>query len=464
MFQSWRLKLREAEEAADHGQWDEACRLLLEGDLRQFLPGKRLSVKVAEQLAQRARRRAIHGETAGAWRDWQAARSLAGDVDAVLEARQEMVELGLGEAEGHLESGESAHALRLLEEMERYPIDGEPIRWLKEVAQRMDEARRLARRGHFGQAESQLQVAAAIRPRLDYLQNMANQYRGKIEPFRRLTQELHDAMTQEQWTVAVRLADEVLELAPENSLAQHVRRRAWAHVGAPITDSCAAVATSPGNGAARRGDAQSPLADERSLSPRTPGTRFLLWIDGVGGYFVCLGDEVLLGQAQPLQHIDVPIQADLSRRHAIIARKGDGYVIQPMHSTRVNSRSIRDTTLLSDGDEIQLGGNVRWRFRQPHALSASARLEFLSHHRTSPKSDGVLLMAESCVLGNKRQNHVVCPQWEGDVVLYRRDGDLYCRAIGPMEIDGQTCEGGGRLSLNSHISGSDFSMSLEELP
>ena len=65
MFQGWRLKLREAEEAADEGQLDEACQLLTQGELRQYLPGKRLSTRVAGLLAQRARRRVIQGEFVG---------------------------------------------------------------------------------------------------------------------------------------------------------------------------------------------------------------------------------------------------------------------------------------------------------------------------------------------------------------------------------------------------------------
>jgi hypothetical protein len=33
----------------------------------------------------------------------------------------------------------------------------------------------------------------------------------------------------------------------------------------------------------------------------------------------------------------------------------------------------------------------------------------------------------------------------------------------PIEIDGRLCDGRGQLESNSHIAGSDFSMSLEEL-
>jgi len=72
-------------------------------------------------------------------------------------------------------------------------------------------------------------------------------------------------------------------------------------------------------------------------------------------------------------------------------------------------------------------------------------------------------MAESCVLGPKWQNHVVCRDWAGDVVLYRQDEDLFCRAMESIEIDGQLCDGRGRLGGNSHVVGTDFSLSVEEL-
>ena len=75
-------------------------------------------------------------------------------------------------------------------------------------------------------------------------------------------------------------------------------------------------------------------------------------------------------------------------------------------------------------------------FRRPHALSATARLDFLSNHRTQPSADAVLLMAESCILGPGRHCHVVCRDWPREVILFRQDNELYCRAAGGLEIDG----------------------------
>ena len=169
----------------------------------------------------------------------------------------------------------------------------------------------------------------------------------------------------------------------------------------------------------------------------------------------------MLGQAAPGNSVDVPILGDISRRHAVIRRQGEGYFIEPIQPVRVDRQSIREPTLLSDGDQIELGNSVQLRFRKPHALSASARLDFLSRHSTLPSADGILLMAESCVLGPQWQNHVVCRNWSADVVLYRQEDELYCRTMDSIEIDGQWFEGRGLVGENSRISGTDFALSLE---
>lgn len=192
------------------------------------------------------------------------------------------------------------------------------------------------------------------------------------------------------------------------------------------------------------------------------GNRFMLWIDAVGGYLFCLGDRVLLGQAAPGSQAEMAIQADISRRHAQISRLADGYVIEPLSGqVAVNHRLSNEPTPLSDGAEIQLGASVKLRFCKAHALSGSARLEIVSGHRTAPHADAIVLMAESCVLGPKRNNHVVCHGWSSDVVLYRSDDRLMCRSLQPLEIDGRSYEGRASLQPGNRVAGSDFTFTVE---
>lgn len=199
------------------------------------------------------------------------------------------------------------------------------------------------------------------------------------------------------------------------------------------------------------------------LSAKKPD-KFLLWVDAVGGYWVCLGDQVTLGQPGGSREVDIPILGDVSKRHAAIRRDGEGYLIEAYRPVWVEGREVQGVMSLTDGDEIQLGSVVKLAFRRPHALSATARLDFVSRHRTEPSVDGLILMADSCVLGPRRHCHVVCRDWVDDVVLYRHDDELYCRTAGRLEIDGVKTKGRGRVTRQSRVSGDRFSFTLEEVP
>ncbi len=191
--------------------------------------------------------------------------------------------------------------------------------------------------------------------------------------------------------------------------------------------------------------------------------RFLLWVDAVGGFLVCTGEQIALGQAVPGTTVDIPVFGDLSRRHAKIWREDGQYVIEPTQQVCLNGEKISKQALLTDGMEILLGANVELTFRKSHALSATARLDFKSSHRTQPSADAVLLMAESCVLGPRMKNHIVCQDWTQDVVLYRHADDLFCRASEPIEIDDCVHDRRGKVGWNSHVSGSEFALSLERV-
>ena len=454
MFQSWRFKLREAEEALKAGRLDEVRERLARDELTQFLPGRRLASKLGAQLIERARQHAGGGDLDAAWSTMETAQQLSGATNAIIGLQQELTDAGVRQVEQNLGESDLTGATRLLDRMERKGVASARLNPLRQIAQRMQSAANLCRRGKFVDAESHLAAAQTMRPDLRILESQQRVCREKLEQSRPLIEQLHRALADGQWSDALGLAEQLLELAPEFQLAREARRQAWSKVGAKYQDSQQQLGTTQ-VWSSSAGEPIGPAEDQ--------GSRFALWVDGVGGYLVCLADEVVIGQSGLGSQLDVPIQGDLSRRHAKIRRQGEGYYIEPMHAVSVNGHSVQTKSLLSDGDEIEFSGGVQLRFRRPHVLSASARLDFLSHHRTDLSADGVLLMAESCVLGPKWQNHVVCRDWSNDVVLYRQGDDLYCRAMESIEIDGHLCDGRGRLGGNSHVVGTDFSLSVEEL-
>ncbi len=200
------------------------------------------------------------------------------------------------------------------------------------------------------------------------------------------------------------------------------------------------------------------------LDPGLKGlTQFLMWIDGVGGYLVCLSDQIMIGQALPDGGVDVGIQGDISRRHARIIRSADQYLIEPLAEVAINGRAVERKTALQHDTVIELGSGVKIRFTQPHALSGSARLDIVSRHRTNPWSDGVLLMSDSLVAGPKSQNHVICTKWDEDFVLFRRNDLLLCRGPDQFEVDGNRASGESILTADSRVTGEDFSLSLERI-
>ena len=188
-------------------------------------------------------------------------------------------------------------------------------------------------------------------------------------------------------------------------------------------------------------------------SQRKTEKRMVVWIDGVGGYLLCLGDEVTLGQPAGEGGPEIAILADLSRRHATIRRERESYILTPIHQVRVDGVELTGPRVLKENAQIELGESVCLRFSKPHALSSTAILKLESHHKTEPAVDGILLMSESCVLGSQLQSHIPCRDWKEDLVLFRRGEDLRFR----------TSTLSGIITDSTRIAGSNFALSFEEL-
>ncbi len=156
---------------------------------------------------------------------------------------------------------------------------------LRRVTRQIQSADKLARQGKFGEAESQLTAAVALAPDLQLLKEKLGELWQKREQSRPLTEGLHRAIAEARWSDALTAADRLLELSPENRLAMDARRKAWTEVGrdeASLAD-CGIRYTGVESGV------EIPTAQQR----------FVLWVDGVGGFLVCQSDQVMLGQARP---------------------------------------------------------------------------------------------------------------------------------------------------------------------
>jgi hypothetical protein len=209
------------------------------------------------------------------------------------------------------------------------------------------------------------------------------------------------------------------------------------------------------SGTVKAHNARPTPAEEEGGLPR----RMLLWIDGVGGYLVCLNERVSLGQATPDVYVDIPLFADISRLHGYFIRDPEGYLMEAVRPTTVNQHKT-EKTLLRDGDRITVG-NCQLVFRQPAPVSATARIELSSKHRLPLSLDGVLLMAETCVLGPSPQSHIVVPDLQQPVVLFRRKDGLGVRSAGGLAVDGQNSPDKASLTTRSTVVAGDCRFTLE---
>ncbi len=164
---------------------------------------------------------------------------------------------------------------------------------------------------------------------------------------------------------------------------------------------------------------------------------FALWIDGVGGYLVCLSHRLTLGQAKIESPVDIALLADVSRHHATIQRDAEGYFFEAVRKVQINGQPTTKA-LLRSADRITLGNSCQLQFWQPVPVSTTARLDMMSGHRFAEPVQAVLLMADTLVIGPETQTHIQVQDMTQPLILYRSKNGLAARWSGNLEINGQT--------------------------
>lgn len=202
--------------------------------------------------------------------------------------------------------------------------------------------------------------------------------------------------------------------------------------------------------------------------------RYVAWIDGVGAWLVLTGSSASLGRVNgnvsPLlkassseQEADISLVANLSRDHASIQRVDENYVLEPKSSVQIQGRPISFDTVLPDSCEITLGDSVRLSFSIPTPLSATAKLTFESDHRPRTSVDGVILMAETCLLGPSASDHILCRNWSQSVVLVQTANGIVAKSKQDLQIGGRKAGATDVISNGQVVSGDDFRFRLEPL-
>ncbi|HXG10452.1 MAG TPA: FHA domain-containing protein [Gemmataceae bacterium] len=438
------LTLRQAQEALKNGRLEEAQRLLGQPAAQGHRRFWELAEQVARAFVERGERHLRQDNPEGAWHDLLQAEQL-GAASTAGRLRQTLVRIGLDEVRALVNMGEPSRALEAIARLRERSVQHPELQRLEDGARAWQTARDHGNRGEFCLA---LEMVERLRRLLPEAADPLDQFRHDLEQRQRtfagLLVKLHEAADRARWQEVVELSEQVLAAAPNHAEARRARTLAWKAIE-PITV--------PVRGAAVR-------YDRLPAEPAEPPQRFLLWIDGVGGYLVCMGSRVTLGQATTDATVDIPLFADVSRLHATLIRDPEGYCLEAARPVTVNGKPI-DKVLLRPNDRITLGSACQLQFVQPAAISISARLDLVSKHRLPLAVDAVLLMADTLLLGPGPQMHVTVPELKQPVVLYRNKDRLAVRYPGNLIIDGQRCSERGQLGPNSSVVADDFAFAIE---
>jgi hypothetical protein len=437
------MTLRQAEEALKRGRPEEAHRLLCQPAAHGHKRSWEMLSRVARKFVERGETHVTQNDLAAAWNDLVAAEQVGTAENAAGRLRQTLTQRGIEEVRTLLAAGEATRAADLINQLRNRSVEQAELQLLDEAAKAWVQAREQASRGEFALALQTMDRVRRLSPSgSEAVDEFVKTLERRHQAFTDLLVQLHEAANHRDWREVVRLSEQVLALAPQHTEARKARARAWRAIE-PQTIAAA-----------------SETSMVEKTAPNAANQRFLLWVDGIGGYLVCLGERVTIGQATPDIYVDIPLFADVSRQHAVLTRDAEGYLLEATRALQVNGHTA-EKALLQSGDRITMGSSCQLQFRQPVPVSTSARLDLASGHRLPLTVDGVLLMADTLVLGPGTQVHVPMNDLEQPVVLYRHKDGLGVRYSGEFSVDGQRCRERGLLRPNSAVTGDDFAFAIE---
>jgi hypothetical protein len=448
MFGTAWLTLRQAREALATGRLEEANRLLGQNGVRGHKGAFQLQMQVVRSFVERAEKHLKAENILQAWQDLQQAELLAPNDADVEKFRGRLLRMGLDEIRDALEQGRPGRAGEAIARLRDRGVRPAELQPYEEVARGWLLARESADAGEFVVALQNVdRIRKVLPPPTPGLDEFCGQLELRQQTYSEKVLQLHQAVHDRRWREVVQLADQVMTVAPQSAEARKARADAWKAIE-PET-------TQPGKNAPSAAEISVDLTDSRA-APR----RILLWVDGVGGYLICLTNRITLGQATGEAPVDVPLLADVSRMHATLSRDPEGYVIEAARPILVNGKP-QTRASLQPADRVTLGNSCQFLFQQPVPVSASARLDLVSGHRLPFSVSAILLMAESLVLGPGNQVHVPLPDRKDNLVLFRHKDGLGLRCSGEFVIDGRRCKDRGALGLRASASGPDFTLAIE---
>jgi hypothetical protein len=184
--------------------------------------------------------------------------------------------------------------------------------------------------------------------------------------------------------------------------------------------------------------------------PARSNGRFVLHVDGVGGFLVIEKGLVSIGPASASGMFDVALVAGADVPPITLSRTDGDYFLQSRRAVLVNEKATTGK-LLSSGDKIALGPRCRFTFRRPSAASGTAVLELTGARLARGDVRQIILLDREILIGPGAGAHVRCDSLAQAAVLQSSGVKLLLRTDQAVQIDGIAAPRPAEVLSGAHV-------------
>ena len=183
--------------------------------------------------------------------------------------------------------------------------------------------------------------------------------------------------------------------------------------------------------------AQLRASRRKPAESRQPGTRFLLWLEGMGTYLILFSNKYSLGRIGSSLNPDIPLFGTRSGKVAEIFLAGEAHVlVDRSGEIKVNGTNVIER-ILRPGDVIAAGGSA-FRYSMPSPWDGTGVLKCEGPSSLPGRARWVFLLDRFIMIGRAPGAHLQVPAASGTVLLFRRNGRLFLQEGGPGASRGPT--------------------------
>ncbi len=233
MLGQWRIVLRQAEEAARAGRFDEALVLASRPDVADHRQAVQLRGRLVLELVSRSTRRAEADDRAGAIEDLNLAERYGVPPDILASARLKLADLVAEEIRAQLDAGNPGRVVEEVNALSRHQVSGPALRRLREAAEAWQKGVEEMRRGEFGNAREHLNRADRLAQGMakEALEAARRDLEVRQESASPRIERLYKGLAAGEWSETLAAAEAVLEQVPDHPSARNARREPGSRSG-----------------------------------------------------------------------------------------------------------------------------------------------------------------------------------------------------------------------------------------